>query len=392
MESNLELFLGLCVAGLIGTLWFFSLRYIRACEHLKRKDEQIKQLISEQDNVEKIAQKVIEVNSEKTTETTKQKLAETVKPLQEEMGKLQKRINEINDIENLQHGELKQQLEQLRQLNQQLSSEATNLSRALKGDNKTQGHWGEMILERVLELAGLQKNREYFSQQSFYEDGKTVIPDTIIKLPSNRQVIIDAKVSLKNYEQMTSSEDDNLKQEALQAHAKSIERHIQNLAGKDYANIGELNSLDAVLMFIPIESAWQLALSVQPSLFDLSLKKKILIVTPSSLFTTLRIIAQNWEMERRNKNAEEIAQVGGRLIDKLISYSEDLEKVGKHIESAHRSQDEALKKLTTGRGNALSIARRLNKMGANNRKELPLETHLDETKVDAKVKAKIEEE
>ena len=351
-------------------IWWFSLKNHQLKTDVKAAQHLLRQQSEHSEHFEALAQKVLHASQQQIEGETQKNLQNVITPLKETMVDMQKRMNAINDRENIQYGELKTQLNQLYQLNKQLGDEANNLAKALKGDVKKQGLWGEMILERVLELAGLRKNSEYVTQTMIKGDQLGSIPDTIVYLPNKRHVIIDAKVSLKAYEAYINALDDSSQEMAGRDHLKSIEKHIKNLAEKDYAATTSLNSLDAVLMFIPIESAWQLAQNLDPSILDLSLKHKVLVVTPSSLFTILKIIAQNWELDKRDKNAQEIARLGGSLIDKLANYSSDLEDIEKSLQRAMASYTKAQSKLTTGKGNASSIARRLQTMGVSSKKQL----------------------
>ena len=319
---------------------------------------------------ENITLKALNNNSEQLQEQAQQHIGKTISPLKEEIARLHKHIQDSAIQESTRHGELTAQIRNLADLNHKLQTEASNLSQALQGSAKAQGLWGEMILERVLELSGLRKNQDYYSQKMI--DGTSSIPDIIVQLPADRKVIIDAKMSLKAYEAFSAASaanNDEAKQQALSEHVASIQRHIKNLSQKQYHQHSE-TVFDSVLLFIPIESAWQLALSHQPKLLEESLSTHLLVVTPSTLFAILKVIAQNWELENRSRNAEEIARLSGSLVDKIINYEKDLTEIDKQLTRSQNLLKGAHTKLY-GHGGAIKTAHRLKEMGAKTYKNLP---------------------
>lgn len=260
----------------------------------------------------------------------------------------------------------------LKDMNQQITQEAKNLTTALKGQNKAQGNWGEFILESILEKSGLVKGREYVVQESLTtESGKRFQPDVIIKLPENKSIIIDSKVSLVGYEKFVSEEEDNLKQLGLRDHINSIRAHIKNLSGKNYQNLYQLESLDFVLMFMPIEPAFAVAVQSDPAVFTDAFEQNIVIVSPSTLLATLRTISSIWRQENQNRNALEIARQSGEMLDKFMAFVDDLISVGKGLISAKDNYDKAMNKLVDGRGNLISRSEKIKKLGAKASKTLP---------------------
>jgi DNA recombination protein RmuC len=260
----------------------------------------------------------------------------------------------------------------LKEMNQKITQEATNLTNALKGQSKTQGNWGEFILESILEKSGLVKGREYVVQESLTaESGKRFQPDVIINLPENKSIIIDSKVSLIGYEKFISSDDEREKQLALREHINSIRSHIKSLSGKNYQNLYQLESLDFVLMFMPIEPAFAYAVQSDASLFTDAFERNIVIVSPSTLLATLRTIASIWRQENQNRNALEIAKQSGDMLDKFTAFVDDLISVGKGLMSAKDNYDKAMNKLVDGRGNLVNRAEKIKQLGAKASKTLP---------------------
>ncbi|MFC1617014.1 DNA recombination protein RmuC [Candidatus Margulisiibacteriota bacterium] len=320
---------------------------------------------------ENLAQKIFEEKSTKFTKQNKENLDILLKPLQEKIGDFRKKVEDTYTNEAKQRASLQGELKKLFELNQQITKEAHNLTKALKGDVKTQGNWGEIILESILEKSGLVKDREFVIQDSYKNDeGKRQRPDVILKLPENKQMVIDSKVSLSAYERFFSAEEDMEKTIALKGHVDSIRNHIKELSAKNYQNIYDLNSLDFVLMFMPIEPAFGLAVQQQPTLFQEAFEKNIVLVSPSTLLATLKIIANMWRQEYQNKNAQEIARQGGALYDKFVSFIEDMEKIGERISGTQKIYDEAMNKLSTGKGNLVNRTQVIKKLGAKTTKKL----------------------
>jgi DNA recombination protein RmuC len=294
-----------------------------------------------------------------------------LKPLKEQLNSFTARINEVYNDETKQRSSLLTEIKNLKELNNQISQDAINLTKALKGENKTQGDWGEMILEGILEQSGLRVGKEY-SVQSSYEDEnqKRVRPDVILHLPQNKDIIIDSKVSLNAYIQYVQSEEKQDKQNAIKELEKSFLAHIKGLSNKRYENIKELRSLDFVLMFVPIEGAFLLTASQNNNLFKTAFDNNIMIVSPSTLFVTLRTIQNIWQYEYQNENAQYIAQKAASLYDKFVLFLESFEKVGKSIDSAKESYDTALNRISQGKGNVVSRVEEFKEMGVKPSKNI----------------------
>lgn len=321
---------------------------------------------------ENLANKIFEEKSAKFTEQNKEKISEILNPLKDKINEFERKVEESSKESIKGHSSLKEQLEMLRQMNQQITQEAKNLTEALKGQTKTQGNWGEFILESILEKSGLVKGREYFVQESLMtESGKRFQPDVIVNLPENKSIIIDSKVSLNAYERYISAEDDNEKSKSLREHIISIRSHLKNLSSKNYQTIYQLNSLDFVLMFMPIEPAFALAVQQDSNLFNDAFEMNIVIVSPSTLLATLRTIASIWRQENQNKNALEIAKQAGALYDKFVNFYNDLLEVGKKLDSAKDSYEEAMKKVHDGRGNLIAGVEKIKQLGAKASKSIP---------------------
>ena len=260
----------------------------------------------------------------------------------------------------------------LKELNLQMSKEAINLTKALKGDSKLQGNWGELVLERVLEKSGLEKDREYYVQQSFTnEEGKRVLPDVVIHLPDNKKMVVDSKVSLTAYEQFVNTDDDTQKAHFLKEHVASLKRHVEQLSEKKYEDIYKIESPDFVLLFVPIEPAFAVALNTDNHLYNKAFEKNIVIVTPTTLLATLRTIDTMWNNEKQQRNAIEIARQAGALYDKFDGLLKDLIGIGKKIDASKSDYNAAMNKLVDGRGNLISSVEKLKKMGAKAKKALP---------------------
>ena len=321
---------------------------------------------------ENLANKIFEEKGNKFSEQNKEKLSEILNPLKEKISEFEKKVEETNKESIRGHASLKEQLQMLKEMNQQITLEAKNLTTALKGQSKTQGNWGEFILESILEKSGLVKGREYVVQESITaESGRRFQPDVIIKLPENKSIVIDSKVSLVGYEKFVSSEDEHEKQLALREHINSIRSHIKNLSGKNYQNLYQLESLDFVLMFMPIEPAFAVAVQSDASLFTDAFEQNIVIVSPSTLLATLRTISSIWRQENQNKNAIEIARQSGEMLDKFAAFVDDLISVGKGLVATKDNYDKAMNKLTEGRGNLISRTEKIKKLGAKASKSLP---------------------
>ncbi len=319
-----------------------------------------------------IANDLLEEKSKKFTEQNQLKLGEILNPLNEKIKAFETKVEQTHRESLEKNAGLVQQILQLKDLNLQMSKDALNLTKALKGDTKAQGNWGEVILERVLEKSGLVKDREYTVQQSVTTDeGKRLQPDVVIHLPENKNVVVDSKVSLVDYERFVSEEDEAQRAVFLKKHIQSLRSHVKGLSEKNYHQLYGAGSPDFVLLFVPIEPAFTVAVQHDPELFNDSFEKNIVIVSTSTLLATLRTIASIWRTEYQNKNAGEIARQAGDLYDKFNGLVEDLIKVGKNLQSSKESYDEAMKKLSEGRGNLVSRAEKLKELGAKASKSLP---------------------
>jgi DNA recombination protein RmuC len=293
-------------------------------------------------------------------------------PLQEKIQLFEKKVEDTHKESIDYHAALRQQILGLREMNDKMSKETVNLTKALKGDSKMQGNWGELVLERVLEKSGLEKGREYEVQQSFTtEEGNRVMPDVIINLPDGKKMVVDSKVSLTAYERFVNEEDDDLKAGILKEHVTSVKRHVDQLSDKNYQDIYQMESPDFVLLFIPIEPAFALALNEDNTLYNKAFEKNIVIVTPSTLLATLRTIDSMWANQKQQENAMEIARQAGALYDKFEGFVSDLIKIGKKMDEAKSEYGNAMNKLVEGKGNLVRSAEKLRKMGAKAKKALP---------------------
>ena len=314
-----------------------------------------------------LAGKIFDEREQRFAETSQQQLGQLLDPLKERIQSFEKRVEESYQQEARERFSLGKELERLQQLNQRLGDEATNLTRALKGQ-KTQGNWGELVLERVLEHAGLEKGREYQTQVSLKSaDGERFQPDVLIQLPGDKQVVVDAKVSLTAYQQFVAGNDEA----ALKQHVQSLRSHVKGLSSKDYSRLEGLHSLDFVLLFVPIEAAFSAALQAEPNLFQEAFDRQIVIVSPTTLLATLRVIDSLWKQERQGQNAREIAERAGWLYDKFVLFIKDLDELGSRLQQVDKAYAAARNKLCEGRGNLVSRSEQLKLLGARASKSLP---------------------
>jgi len=318
-----------------------------------------------------LANEILEEKTKKFTEQNKTNLFDILNPLKEKISEFEKKVDQTNKESIERNSALKEQISGLKELNQKITKEAENLTKALKGESKTQGNWGEFILESILEKSGLSKGEQYEVQVSITsEEGKRLQPDVIIRLPEQKNIIIDSKVSLTAYEKYINSEDEKEKELEIKNHLLSIRAHIKGLSDKNYQNIYEIASLDFVLLFMPIEPAFSLAVQNDPELFNDAYDKNIVIVSPSTLIATLRTIASIWRQENQNRNALEIARHGGQLYDKFKSFTDDLIKVGENLKTTKSNYDLAMNKLSVGKGNLVNRADKLKELGAKATKKI----------------------
>ncbi|GAA4900647.1 DNA recombination protein RmuC [Flaviramulus aquimarinus] len=334
-------------------------------KELEERQEQLRK------DFELLATKILDEKSEKFTLQNKENIKNILNPLQEKIKVFEEKVDLTQKESISMHSALKEQLLGLKDLNQQMTKEATNLTRALKGDSKMQGNWGELVLERVLEKSGLEKDREYFVQQNFTrDDGSRVLPDVVLHLPDGKKMIIDSKVSLTDYERLVNADDDD-KIQFLKAHVNSIRKHVDQLSDKNYQDLYDIESPDFVLMFIPIEPAFAVVVNEDNTIYNKAFEKNIVIVTPSTLLATLRTIDSMWNNEKQQRNAIEIARQAGALYDKFEGLVSDLTGVGKKIDAAKSDYSSAMNKLVEGRGNLITSVEKLKKMGAKAKKSLP---------------------
>lgn len=345
--------------------------------HLQNKlTEQKEELnrINEKLQVEfrNLANSILEEKSKKFTEQNQANLDQLLKPLNEKLKDFEKKVEETYDKEAQQRFSLKEEVKRLAELNQVISQEAHNLTKALKGDSKTQGNWGEVILENILEKSGLTKDREYFIQKSFTtDDGRRLQPDVVVAYPGERSIVIDSKVSLVAYEKLTIAVNTDEQQQAIKEHLASIKRHIDDLSSKAYHTLYELKSLDFVMLFMPVEPAYMIAVQNDPGLWNYAYEKRILLISPTNLIAAMKMVESMWRQENQNKNAEEIARQAGNLYDKFEGLMTDLIELGKRINGIQEYYKTSMNKLTDGKGSLVSRIENIRKLGAKNKKNLP---------------------
>ncbi|EPE9899687.1 DNA recombination protein RmuC [Flavobacterium psychrophilum] len=336
----------------------------------KQEVEQLQEKFTKE--FENLANKILEEKTNKFTEQNKENMKNILTPLQDKILHFEKKVEDTHKESIDYHAALRQQILGLSEMNAQMSKETLNLTKALKGDSKMQGNWGELVLERVLEKSGLEKGREYIVQQSFTTaEGNRVFPDVVINLPDGKKMIVDSKVSLTAYEKYINEEDDILKSGYLKEHINSIKRHVEQLGDKNYHDLYQMESPDFVLLFIPIEPAFALALNEDTTLYNKAFEKNIVIVTPSTLLATLRTIDSMWANQKQQENALEIARQAGALYDKFEGFVADLIKIGKKIDESKVEYSGAMNKLIEGKGNLVTSVEKLKKMGAKAKKALP---------------------
>lgn len=321
---------------------------------------------------ENLANKILQSNTKEFNAASIKNLGDVLSPLKDKLLSFEKKVEDTYEKGIKDQTNLKVELRRLHELSLRLDQDAQNLTKALKSDTKKQGNWGEIILERVLERSGLTRDQEYFVQQTAHdESGHLFRPDIIVKLPDNKHLIIDSKVSLTAYTQYVSEEEGLKKDASLKLHLASIKKHIKELRSKSYDSLSEFNSPDFVLMFMPIEPAFALAVQSDPELFNYAWKERVVIVSPTTLLATLRTVASIWKYEKQNQNALEIAERGGRLYDKFVNFIKDMESIGVNIQRANKSYEDAQKKLSSGPGNIIRQVDQLKKMGVSTKSSLP---------------------
>lgn len=318
-----------------------------------------------------LANEILEKNSLKFSDLNKNSMNELLNPLKDKIVTFEKKVEEAYDKELRDKISLREEVKKLYELNNRISEEANNLTRALKGDTRKQGDWGEVILETVLERSGLTKDREYRKQViTTNASGDTIKPDYLIMLPDKRHIIVDSKVSLVAYENFVNTNDDGARPKFLKAHLDSMKNHVKILSEKNYFSSLEFNTPDFVLMFVPIESSFSLALQADQELFNYAWERRIVIVSPTTLLATMRTIASMWKMDKQSQHAFQIAEESGKLYDKFKLFMDDMVKVGNQLTSTRSTYEEAMKKLVTGRGNLVNQAEKLREMGARNTRRI----------------------
>ncbi len=337
-------------------------------KHKQEIDEMQKRLTTEFEN---IANRVLHQRQEDLAQQSRKQIGDMLLPLSERLKDFREQVNNAFNQETREKASLQAELKQLIELNQTLSKDATNLTQALKGDVKKQGNWGEFILEKVLEASGLRKGIEYDREVVVHgTEGETLRPDVIIRMPDNKHIIVDSKVSLVAYEQLQHAETDEQYKSLLKAHTESLKQHVKELYDKQYQRATGLNTPDFVLMFVPIEASYSVAIQADNTLYDYALERKIVIVSPTTLLATLHTISYVWKQENQSRNAQEIARLAGAMYDKLCGMTEDFQKVQKSLDAAQKAYNETFKKLSEGNGNVLRTADRIRELGAKTSKSL----------------------
>ncbi len=337
---------------------------------LQQSAQEAKTVLSDQ--FKNLANEILEEKSRRFAEQNQQNLDTLLKPLQEKLTDFRKQVDETYQSEARERFALKQEVEKLAGLNLRMTDETRALTNALKGESKTQGDWGELVLETILENSGLRKGEEYLVQDTqTISDGSRLQPDVVIRLPESKHLVIDSKVSITAYTRYMQSDDEDVKVSARNSHVLSIKQLIQGLSAKNYQDLYGVGSIDFVLMFIPIEPAFLAAMRHAPEIYQDALKKNIVIVCPSTLLATVRTVAHLWRQEQQNRNAQEIARQCASLYDKFVGFVEDLDKVGQRLEQAQSSYTDAVGKLKTGRGNLIRTAENVKKLGVKPNKSLP---------------------
>ena len=321
---------------------------------------------------EALSQKLLSERSKELSSQHSETLSQVLKPLTTELDAFKKRVNEVYERETRDRVSLRQEIVSLKALNEKMSTDALNLTRALKGENKTAGNWGELVLDQVLTASGLREGYEYTRQQSLTdEDGARLQPDVIVSLPDDKCLIIDAKLSLKEYERAVSAVDDSTRLAALKAHANSLKAHVRGLSGKNYAGLPGITTVDFVIMFVPVEPAFSAAFETAPQLFTDALSQGVVIASPSTLLALLRTVDHVWRIENQNKNTRQIAELGGKLYDQFALFAESFEDVGERIKKSQEAFEKATNRLSTGRGNVLRRAEQLKTLGVASTRQLP---------------------
>jgi len=321
---------------------------------------------------EALSQRLLNERSKELTSQHNDSLTQLLKPLTTELDAFKKRVNEVYENETRDRVSLRQEIVSLKALNQKMSEDAINLTRALKGENKTAGNWGELVLDQVLSASGLREGHEYSRQQSFTgEEGSRLQPDVVVSLPDDKCLIVDAKLSLKDYERAMSAVDEAERLDALKAHANSLKTHVRGLSGKNYSGLPGITTVDFVIMFVPVEPAFSAAFETQPQLFTDALAQGVVIASPSTLLALLRTVEHVWRIEHQNRNTRQIADLGGKLYDQFVLFAESFQDVGDKIRRSQEAFEKAGQRLSTGRGNLVRRAEQLKTLGVSSTKQMP---------------------
>lgn len=384
MENAIGIYfiLGFCLgAFLVGGLVFWIFK--SQLDQLRREkiqseqqQEKVANLMSSQ--FEALASRIFEEKSDRFTDQNFKSLSVLIEPFKERLKDFERKVEETYSTERAERGSLRGELNKLLELNVKMSSEAQNLTKALKGDNKTMGNWGEMVLENILERSGLRQGHEYTTQGSDMslknDQGKDIKPDVIVHLPDGKHIIVDAKVSLKDYEVYMQTEDLNQKEASAKAHVNSLKNHIDGLSEKKYFSAEKLISPDFVILFMPVEPAFALAFKQKPDLLQYAWEKNIALVSPTTLLTTLRTVAAIWKQDKQEKNSQEIARRGGALYDKFAALVEELQDLGTKLGNVQKTHNQIMNKLSDGQGNLIRQVEMLKELGAKAEKKLTIES------------------
>jgi len=350
---------------------------LKAQREISQKQQQNLEELQQRFTLEfsNIANKLLDEKSAKFTAQNQSNLDQILNPLKANIKSFEEKVEKVYQTEAAERSQLKGVIFQLMDQSKQIQTDANNLTKALKGDNKKQGTWGEIVLERVLETSGLVKDREYSIQKSLNSaEGARLQPDVIINLPDEKNLIVDAKISLVAYERMVSAEDEEEKLIYLKQHLLSIKNHIDGLSAKNYQHLYNINSPDFVLLFLPIEASFSVTVQADTELFNYAWNKKVVLVSPTTLLATLRTIASIWKVDRQNKNVFEIAEEAGALYDKFVGFLNDMEKIGKHIDQTQKAHEDAFKKLQYGSGNLIGKVEKIKKLGAKTKSNKHIDT------------------
>ena len=350
-----------------------KVQFVNQEEKLKSQKAELEELQKKfTTEFENIANKILEKNSEKFTAANQKNIGDLLNPLKEKILLFEKKVEDTYQKGLKDQTDLKAELKKLHDLNSKISEEASNLTKALKGDVKKQGNWGEVVLERILERSGLNEGKQGYEKQfsDTSEEGRRIQPDVVINLPDNKHIIVDSKVSLIAYERAVNAEQEEERTKFIKEHLFSLKAHIKGLSDKHYQSARKLNSPDFVLLFIPIEASFSLAIQEDQELFSYAWDQKVVLVSPSTLLATLRTISSIWQQENQTRNALEIARQGGALYDKFVGFIGDMEKICNNLRTTQNTFNDAMGKLKDGRGNLIRAAEKLNELGAKTKKEI----------------------